>query len=201
MLVLVLLEILRLAASTWLHLPIPLWLLIPLLLGLALLAVRWTDLTFSQIGLRRWRDWTATERSYFVQVLVIANVVFPVVLATPLRQRAAQSDFAWTLWSVFMPYLFYGFYQELVYRGMIQLELVRRFGTVTGILAANVFYTFGPLHAYYFASRASLAVPMFASIFAIGVLFGVLFRRSGNLWIVAVMHAIGNAYMVGTLKT
>ncbi len=98
-----------------------------------------------------------------------------------------------------MPYFLFGFYQELVYRGMVQLELVRRFGSVAGIVAANVLYTFGPLHSYYFASRASLALPMFLSIFVIGLLFGVLFRRSGNLWIVAVMHAIGNSYMVGSL--
>jgi len=65
-----------------------------------------------------------------------------------------------------------------------------------GILVANVLYTFGPLHWYYFASPASLAVPMLAAIFAIGLFFGILYRRSGNLWIAAVMHAIGNAYVV-----
>ena len=31
--------------------------------------------------------------------------------------------------------------------------------------------------------------------------FGVLFRRSGNLWIVAVIHGIGNAYIVGSLSS
>lgn len=29
--------------------------------------------------------------------------------------------------------------------------------------------------------------------------FGTLFRRSGNLWIVAIIHGIGNAYIVGSL--
>jgi membrane protease YdiL (CAAX protease family) len=82
---------------------------------------------------------------------------------------------------------------------MLQSELVRRCGAFIGILAANVLYTFGPLHSYYFASRSSLALPMFAGIFAIGLFFGVLFRRSGNLWIVAVLHGIGNAYIVGSI--
>jgi membrane protease YdiL (CAAX protease family) len=40
---------------------------------------------------------------------------------------------------------------------------------------------------------------MFGAIFAIGVFFGIVFRRSGNLWIVAVIHGIGNAYIVGSL--
>ena len=39
-------------------------------------------------------------------------------------------------------------------------------------------------------------MPIFAAIFAIGLFFGVLYKRSGNLWIVAVFHAIGNAYIV-----
>jgi hypothetical protein len=97
---------------------------------------------------------------------------------------------------VFVTYLFFGFYQELVYRGMVQLGLVRRWGPALGILVANLLYTFGPLHWSYFASQPSFAVPMLAAIFAIGLFFGVLYHRSGNLWIVAVFHAIGNAYIV-----
>ena len=45
-----------------------------------------------------------------------------------------------------VPYLFYGFYQEVVYRGMLQSELVRRWGAFAGVLVANLLYTFGPLH-------------------------------------------------------
>jgi membrane protease YdiL (CAAX protease family) len=131
--------------------------------------------------------------------LLIANIVFPLVFAAPLRRIFAQSSALETVANVFVPYLFYGFYQEVVYRGMLQSELVRRWGAFLGILASNILYTFGPLHSYYFSSRASLALPMFASIFAIGLFFGILFRRSGNLWIVAVIHGIGNAYIVGSL--
>jgi membrane protease YdiL (CAAX protease family) len=79
---------------------------------------------------------------------------------------------------------------------MLQSELVRRWGTFAGILVANILYTFGPLHWTYWSP---LNVPMFAAIFAIGLFFGILFSRSGNLWIVAVMHGIGNAYIAGSL--
>ena len=193
-------EVVRLTAVRWLDPSIPLWLLLATLLRLALLVVPGiAGVKLSQLGLRRWRDWTATEKSYFFQLVVIANVVFPVVFAGPLGNRIAQSGMAWGLWNVFVPYLFFGFYQEFVYRGMVQLELVRRWGAPIGILVANVLYTFGPLHWYYFASRATLAVPMFASIFAIGLFFGVLYRRSGNLWLVAVPHAIGNAYIIWSI--
>jgi membrane protease YdiL (CAAX protease family) len=191
------LEILRLSAVRWLSPNLPLWLLLAGLLGLGLLLVPWiAGVPLSQLGLRPWRDWTVTEKSYFCQVVAVANIVFPIVLAAPLGKRIAQSGLAWGLWNVFVPYLLFGFYQELVYRGMIQSEVVRRWGAPIGIFLANLLYTFGPLHWYYFASRPSLAVPMFAAIFAIGLFFGVLYKRSGNLWIVAIFHAIGNAYIV-----
>jgi membrane protease YdiL (CAAX protease family) len=79
---------------------------------------------------------------------------------------------------------------------MLQSELVRRWGALAGILVANVLYTFGPLHWNYWSP---VNLPMFAAIFAIGLFFGTLFHRSGNLWIVAIMHGIGNAYIVGSL--
>ena len=191
------LEVLRLSAVRWLYPNVPLWLAMAGLLGLGLLMVRGiAGVQLSQLGLRPWRDWTTTEKSYFCQVVAVANVVFPTVLAAPLGSRIAQLGAAWSLWNVFVPYLLFGFYQELVYRGMVQPEVVRRCGAPIGIFLTNLLYTFGPLHWDYFASRASLAVPMFASIFAIGLFFGVLYKRSGNLWIVAAFHAIGNAYIV-----
>lgn len=190
-------EVVRLAAVRWLYPGIPLWLLLAALLGLGLLVVPGiAGAKLSELGFRPWREWTTTEKSYFLQVVVIANIVFPIVLAASLGDRVAQPGTAWSLWNVFVPYFFFGFYQELVYRGMVQKDLVRRWGAPIGIFVTTVLYTFGPLHWYYFASRGSLAGPMFASIFVIGLFFGVLYRRSGNLWIVAIFHAIGNAYIV-----
>lgn len=200
MLIVVVLEAVRLAVVRWLYPLAPLWLLIALLLGFALLSVRFlAGLRLSQIGLRPWREWSVIEKSYFLQLLVIANVVFPMAFAGRLRTILAQPSIMSTVWSVLVPYLFFGFYQEVVYRGILQSELVRRWGPLLGIVVSDLLYTFGPLHSYYLSSRASLAIPMFASIFAIGLFFGVLFRRSGNLWIVAVIHAIGNSYIVGSI--
>jgi hypothetical protein len=77
-----LLEAVRLAAVRWLYPGVPLWLLLSALLGLGLLALPLiAQVDLSQLGFRRWREWTATEKSYFLQVVVIANLVFPIVLA------------------------------------------------------------------------------------------------------------------------
>jgi len=196
----VVIEIVRLVLIATVRSIVPLLVVFPLLLAAALAMLRFSGLTFSQVGLRPWREWTPTERSYFLQVIVIANVVFPLLLGAALRDRMAATGLTTMLLSVFVPYLFYGFYQEVVYRGMVQMELVRRYGAVAGILGANLLYTFGPLHYYYVTSYPSQLVSMFAAVYAIGLLFGVLYHRSGNLWIVGVMHAIGNAYMVSSLS-
>lgn len=178
----------------------PLWVRAPLYLAVALVAARWwSGLTWPQIGLRRWTDWNRIEKAYFIQVLLIANIVFPAVFARRLEAIVSGPDAMAWLGTTFVPYLFSGFYQEVVYRGFVQTELTRRWGALAGITVSNIFYTFGPLHSTYFFSNVSLAVPMFAAIFAIGLLFAGVFRQSGNLWIVAVMHAIGNAYIVGSL--
>jgi len=99
-------------------------------------------------------------------------------------------------WAAVMAVNFlWGFYQELAYRGMLQTELTRRFGATAGVLLANAVYTFGPLHFYHFGGASPVA--MFAAIFAIGLYFGVLRHRSGNLWMPAVFHGIGTAWILG----
>ena len=197
LLLVVALEAIRLGLVRWVYPAVPLLVLVPVLLALALLSVRFlAGMRLSQIGFRPWREWTATEKSYFVQLLVIANVVFPLVFAARLQPILSRPNALSIVVTVFVPYLFYGFYQEVVYRGMMQSELVRRWDALAGVVVANVLYTFGPLHWNYFSP---VNVPMFASIFAIGLFFGILFHRSGNLWIVAVMHGIGNAYIVTSL--
>jgi membrane protease YdiL (CAAX protease family) len=193
----VVLEAVRLGFLKWFYPAVPLLVLIPVFCGMALLAIPLVArVRFSHLGFRSWREWTLTEKSYFLQVLVIANVVFPLVFAPRLKAILSQPNAPSIIATVFVPYLFYGFYQEVVYRGLLQSELVRRWGALAGIMVANLLYTFGPLHWNHFTP---MNVPMFASIFAIGLFFGILFQRSGNLWIVAVIHGIGNAYIVTSL--
>lgn len=152
------------------------WLRVPALLVLALALVRFAvGVRFAQIGLRRWREWTLAEKSYFVQVLVVANLAFALLFPHELGVTC----------------LLWGLYQELVYRGILQTELVRRWGAIAGVLAANLLYTFGPLHAYHFSTSSPW---MFAAVFAIGLFFGALFQRSRNLALVGAFHGVGDCY-------
>lgn len=177
----------------WLGLPMPHPAVrVALSLALALGLVRYfAGVRLAEIGLRRWSDWGPTEKSYFVQVVVIANVVFAALYAGRLPA-------AWSLpgfWLALATSSAWGFYQEVVYRGLLQAELSRRLGPIAGILLANLAYTFGPLHFYHFAQPSPW--PMLAAIFAIGLFFAVLLHRSRNLWMVAVFHGVGTAWILG----
>lgn len=158
-----------------------------------LAGVPWSDIGFRPLG-----HWTAVEKSFLVQMVILVNLGFPWALSAGLS-RPLSDVYASVLGAGLPVYFLHGFTQELAYRGLLQTELTRRWGGPAGILAANTFYTFGPLHADYYARDPSTAVPMFAAAFAIGLLFALHFHRSGNLWIVAVMHGMGQAYIALTL--
>lgn len=196
----------RLSILSWFHLsPPPSWISVPALIVLALLLVRVVaGLEPAQIGFYGWRTWSTAERSYFVQIIIIANVVFGIIRAHPLRVIAADRSLWGGACVVILTALLWGIYQELVYRGILQTALVARWGPAAGILVANLAFTFGPLHFYHFSSASGPTGTgtwiMFAAIFSIGLLFSVLFWRSGNLWMIGVMHGLGDAYLDGLAK-
>src|SRR5437867_11917788 len=187
----------RLSILTWLHVPIPPpWLRVLVLPGLALMLVGFfARLGPRQIGLYPWREWGRTEKSYFLQVFPLATVIFSLLFADRLRMIFGDSSQWWRAGVALVTYFVWGFYQELVYRGILQTELVLRWGTLPGILVGNSFYTFGPLHLYHFSAASPL--PMFVAIFAIGLFFAALFRRSGNLCMVGILHGLGDSFFTG----
>ena len=188
----------RLSLLTWLDLRVPPpWLHILILLVPVLVLIRhFARLRLADLGLYSWASWGPMEKSYFVQVFVLANLVFAGLFAKRLGHVFTESSL-WAVLVAFTVHVLWGFYQELLYRGILQTELVRRWGVTAGILASNLVFTFGPLHFYHFSSAPSRAAGMFAGIFAIGLFFGLLFRRSGNLWIVGIFHGLGNGYIAG----
>ena len=173
---------------------------VPLLLATSLVAIRlFARMPLADVGFVAWRNWTPTEKLYFVQVVLLANVAFALAYAGQLEALRQRRD----LWPAAAPIaaleFLWGFYQELLYRGILQTELTRRFGNVAGPLIANAAFAFGPLHFYHFdTATSSLSRAMiFAAIFCIGLLFSFIFQRTRNLWLVGTFHGIGNAYING----
>jgi uncharacterized protein len=187
----------------WLGLDLPRWLTLPLLLAAAILAVRfWAKARLSDVGFQPWRAWTATEKLYFPQVVLLANAIFLAVYARQLAPLAREPSPWPSAMAIVAPELLWGFYQEVVYRGILQTELTRRFGAVWGPLLANLAYTFGPLHFYHLTSARSPAsiAAILAATFAIGLFFAFVFHRTRNVWLVGTFHGIGNAYVNGTAR-
>jgi membrane protease YdiL (CAAX protease family) len=171
---------------------------IPLVLAIGLTR-SWIQIPFRRIGLYGWHRWESTEKWFFPQIAVVALVAFVVSRWATLSRIARGPALTQTAIVVFAWQMIWGFYQEYVYRGLLQTELVRRWGTVTGILVSNLLFTFGPLHAYHFwlAMNNPSHLSIFAGIFAIGLYFGMLFQRSGNLWMIGLLHGLGDFFIDG----
>jgi membrane protease YdiL (CAAX protease family) len=176
--------------------------LVSCMLALAVgLTAFWIRLPFSRIGLSGWRRWSDAEKWFFPQMMAVSALVFTLAEWNQLADLIHRpAPFAVAL--VFCEQMIWGFYQEYVYRGLLQTELVRRWGAIPGILASNLIFTFGPLHAYHFANafEQPSRLLIFPGIFAIGLYFGVLFHRSGNLWIIGAAHGVGDFFVDGLAR-
>lgn len=169
----------------WLHYP---FLLLPILIGFI---SGFAKVPLKELGLRGWSRWNPTEKFYVAQI-VLMGVGFSFMLSSRLAELWRGRSLIQIIFLSIVPGLVWGFYQEMLCRGVLQTELVRRWGTVAGVLVSNSIYTFGPLHFYHY--RLAQGDPghlwIFAAIFGIGLIFSIVYHRSGNLWIVGIMHGI-----------
>jgi len=158
----------------------------------AVLVWRFARVPFTELGLRRWARWSTTERLYFLQIVPLASIAFAVVFSSNLASLWRDRGVIQIIFLSILPGLLWGFCQEFLYRGILQTELVRRWGTVGGVLASNALYTFGPLHFYHFrlAKNNPEHLWIFAAIFGMGMIFSAIYHRSRNLWIIGVMHGL-----------
>ena len=166
------------------------------------LVIYFAGVRLSQLGLYSWLRWSKTEKFYFLQILPVSIIVFSFFTSASLKALWARPNLWEIGFFIFVQQMIWGFYQEVLYRGVLQTELVRRWGTLTGILISNLVFTFGPLHAYHFlaAQENPSHLWIFLAIFSIGLLFAILFKRSGNLWIVGVMHGLGDWFIDGLAR-
>jgi uncharacterized protein len=144
----------------------------------------------ANVGLRRFADWTRRERLFFFQAALLGAVVFAIVFGDHLRALLEQYGLAGFLLFSVLTGLLWGMVQEFFYRGWLQTELTRRFGAIVGLIGANAVFTFGPLHLNYLAGPEGVRWGGLAAIFGIGLFFGFVYLRSGNVWIPAVLHGL-----------
>jgi membrane protease YdiL (CAAX protease family) len=159
----------------------------------------WLRIPLSCLGLFSWRRWGQTEKWFFPQVMMIGLVVHASMQWTNLCRLPHQPAWIGATLVVLVQQVSWGFYQEFVYRGLLQTELVRRWGHALGILVSNLLFTFGPLHMYHLGvglnDPAHLLI--FLAIFAIGLYFGILYHTSQNLWMIGLLHGLGDFFIDG----
>lgn len=163
---------------------------VALLAAFAVAQRTFVGLPIPSVGLRRWADWTRRERLYLFQVAPLAAVVFATVFRDHLLALLEQHGLAGFLLYSALTGILWGMVQEFLYRGWLQTELTRRFGATAGLLSANALFTFGPLHLHYLVGPAGMRWGGLVAVFGIGLFFGTVYRRSGNLWIPAVLHGL-----------
>ena len=142
------------------------------------------------VGLRRFADWSRRERLFFFQVVPFAAIAFAIVFGDHLLALLKQHGLAGFLLFSVLTGLIWGMVQEFFYRGWLQTELTRRFGATAGLLAANAVFTLGPLHFNDLFGPAGVRWGALVAVFGIGLFFGIVYYRSGNLWIPAVLHGL-----------
>jgi membrane protease YdiL (CAAX protease family) len=81
--------------------------------------------------------------------------------------------------------------EELLFRALLQPQLVERSGPIAGILITSVIF------AAMQAGFANYYELLFA--FGAGILFGVAFYKTKNLPFVITMHAVNNTVLFGVL--
>ncbi len=150
----------------------------------------WVGAPAAAIGLRPWHQWSRRERLYALQVVPLAALAFAFAfqarLGTLLGQHGAVGFVIFSL----LTGLLWGALQEGLYRGWLQTALERPLGPWGALLAANLVFTFGPLHTPLLLAAGGPRWPVLAAVFAIGLFFGLLRRRSGNLWLPALLHGL-----------
>ena len=165
-----------------------------LVVGRAILGPHW-----SALGLRPPAAWTRREVLYAASVIPAACVIFFIVFQNLFAQMLTANGLGRFLFFNLAFGLVWGVYQEIAYRGLVQPVLATYLGPVTGLVATNILFTFGPLHASVWSHVATdpHAATMFAPIFAIGLVFGIVDWRTGNLWLPAIFHGLWPLNMVG----
>jgi hypothetical protein len=86
----------------------------------------WIRLPLSRVGLYGWRRWTDSEKWFLPQIVAVSLLAFTPTDWNQLAVLPTHAAWIRATVLVFAGQMLWGFYQEYVYRGLLQTELVRR---------------------------------------------------------------------------
>jgi hypothetical protein len=205
-----------LAAVGLLGIDLPAAVLLPVLfileyVGVAVVAVGFLYVSHRGLGYVDLR-WPSTRELGAVAVGLAATLLVWAASATlieglglPSAEHAlfdpAEGDPRLLLLLVPLVVLVNGPLEELLYRNVIQKSLAERFSTPAAVGIASAIFALAHVPAYLGAGWVALAVSL-ALLFALSVVFGVVFVWTRSLVVVAAVHGLYNAtLLVGLFLT
>jgi len=92
---------------------------------------------------------------------------------------------------LFYMFCFVGMAEELLFRGLVQRDLMKAFGWKQGIVLASL--TFAVMHLTW------RSIPELGFVFVVGLLLGYVYYRTKSLVGPIVIHGAGNVVLVGVM--
>jgi membrane protease YdiL (CAAX protease family) len=166
---------------------------VTLIIILCTSAITISKIRLSQIGIDAWKKWNTASKKVFFIVTPIIMIIFSSIFIARVEIFMNHSELYGIGSLILLREFLYGFYQELLYRGILQTELIKRWGFWIGTIISNLVFTFGPEHFHFYKSTHI----GFVLMFCLGLLFSFIFYRSKNLVSVGIWHGIGNVFIDG----
>jgi membrane protease YdiL (CAAX protease family) len=150
-------------------------------------------------GYRRIFKFRNLKKSLLIVIpaLIISINNFPIIAF--FDGRAVLTEPVYRVFLFFIECLSIGFFEEIIFRGIILLFLVKRFsherhGVLLSIVLSSAL--FGYFHFFNILSGASLGdtVLQVGYSFLVGMMWAVMYLKTGNLWLTMILHASYNFF-------
>ncbi|MEW6034838.1 MAG: CPBP family intramembrane glutamic endopeptidase [Chloroflexota bacterium] len=156
-------------------------------LGLCLWHIYSKKLPFTEVGLRHER-WARYSVIGAVVAIPLGITEFYVL---GLKPSFPVFNLSYLLRDLFYMLFFVGLGEEVLFRGIIQRNLMNAFGTGWGLFLASALFSIMHLGWH--------SVPELGFTFAIALLLGYLYWRSGSLVGPIVIHGVANTVLVAVM--
>ena len=164
--------------------------------GYLLVERRLRKRTWSDLGFRLSSFWADLRANWVLFILLafliqpltalLAKAIFPQFLAHVQARLPFESGMSWLMLLPLLSFSLLG--EELTYRTLIQGRLARFIGTPAAIGVASL--VFGVAH---FAPGPVLIVSVDIGLIVVdSLLYGMIFARRNNLWVVWLAHLLGD---------
>ncbi|MCR3905555.1 MAG: CPBP family intramembrane metalloprotease [Tenericutes bacterium] len=132
-----------------------------------------------------------------IPAFIVSINNFPIVAF--LDGRAILTEPIYRIFLFFIESLSVGFFEEIIFRGMILVFLLDKFkeeknGVMISIILSSLI--FGFIHVLNIFNGASVNSTMLqiGYSFLVGMMWAVLFLKTGNLWLTMLLHATFNFF-------